>query len=497
MYHFKQTSSFTRRLILGLYVAVIFLLADFALTFSFQQRFMQGFLEVYDHQVASRHMAAILESLDSIDKTLDLIAMNAAPQDLSGILDEHLKNAESEFAKLKSFKDKIPDHASHLKTFKLSLGELREFSTSLAGSNQTNFAARENQIVLMKQTLLEAIESLSRLRILLRTHQDSLFKRLYADRNLPMLASLVLTLLLALIMTIIGYRLTRHFNKSLYNVIGLTERVAAGNIATHAKILKHDELGRITHVLNVMIRQLEMTMVSRDQWEEKNRELERSNRELEQFAFIASHDLQEPLRKIRSFTELLEEYLGEKLDDESKKYMTYVREGTERMRILIQDLLGYSRAGSHELTKIPVDMASVARRALDTLSEQIKQNDAQVHLGQLPKISVSPHLMEQVLQNLISNALKFRKEEKPVINIAAEKTDGQWIFSVTDNGIGIDSKYFDKVFEIFQRLHPQRAYKGTGIGLAISKKIVERHGGRIWVESEIGQGSSFKFTLPE
>ncbi|EGJ28458.1 MULTISPECIES: ATP-binding protein [Moorena] len=225
-------------------------------------------------------------------------------------------------------------------------------------------------------------------------------------------------------------------------------------------------------------------------------QLQNSNRELEQFAYVASHDLQEPLRKVKSFTELLvEEYQG-KLDGEADKYMAYIVDGVFRMQTLIKDLLAYSRLGRSELTFEPTDIAEVLEQVLENLSVTIKENHAVITHDPLPTIPANPQHMVELFQNLISNGIKFRSEATPEIHIEAQLQESQWLIGVRDNGIGIPSKYAERIFSIFQRLHGRSKYPGTGIGLAICQKIVQCHGGNIWVESESGVGSRFYFTLP-
>lgn len=227
-----------------------------------------------------------------------------------------------------------------------------------------------------------------------------------------------------------------------------------------------------------------------------NAELARSNTELEQFAYVASHDLREPLRKIKSYTELLAEDYQSQLDTKADKYMAYITDGAERMQALIADLLTYSRVGKGELTKEPVSLESVVNRILTDLSLAITENNARITFELLPTIDANFHQMVQLFQNLITNALKFRSVAPPEILIQAELKQGQWLFSVKDNGIGIKPQYLERIFVIFQRLHSRDKYPGTGIGLAICRKIVERHGGQIWVDSEERIGTTFYFTFP-
>jgi PAS domain S-box-containing protein len=234
--------------------------------------------------------------------------------------------------------------------------------------------------------------------------------------------------------------------------------------------------------------------------EEKLREsladLERSNKELEQFAYVASHDLQEPLRMVSSYTQLLERRCKDKLDADAKEFIAYAVDGANCMQRLIQDLLAYSRVSSMGRPLNPTDCNGVLGRVRSNLSVAIEENNAIVTHDELPIVMADETQLVQVLQNLIGNAIKFRGEEPLHIHVSAEKNKNEWIFSVGDNGEGIDPQYHDRIFVIFQRLHTKEEYPGTGIGLAICKRIVERHGGRIWVESKLGKGSTFYFTIP-
>ncbi len=225
-----------------------------------------------------------------------------------------------------------------------------------------------------------------------------------------------------------------------------------------------------------------------------NEELLRSNRELEQFAYVASHDLQEPLRMVSSFTQLLSHRYGDKLDSDAHEFIQYAVDGAVRMQALINDLLDYSRISIRNKKYSIVDMHLVLGQVIKNLSLNIKEKNALVVNDELPTIAADEGQMVQLIQNLIGNSLKFSKNA-PRIHILARELDDSYLFSVRDNGIGMDSRYLDKIFQIFQRLHPKEDYGGTGIGLAICKRIVEGHGGRIWVESRLGKGSTFYFTI--
>lgn len=224
-------------------------------------------------------------------------------------------------------------------------------------------------------------------------------------------------------------------------------------------------------------------------------DLSRSNRELEEFAYIASHDLQAPLRRITGFAQLLARRYKGKLDEEADDFIERITNSTGRMQNLIQDLLTYSRAGSRELEPVPVDVDALMKTVLADLDAPLKEARGRVTVERLPIVTADPQQLSRLLQNLVGNAIKFHGQEPPVIRVAALRAGDEWIFSVADNGIGIDPRHQSEVFKMFRRLHPAAAYPGTGIGLAIARKVVERHGGRIWVESEPGKGSTFYFTL--
>jgi PAS domain S-box-containing protein len=225
-------------------------------------------------------------------------------------------------------------------------------------------------------------------------------------------------------------------------------------------------------------------------------ELARSNADLEQFAYVASHDLQEPLRMVTAYTQLLAERYTGKLDENADKFIGYAQDGAMRMQVLIQDLLAFSRVGRKEDAIASVDCGAVMEEVKQSLSTAIEESGAVITCRELPKVEAVHTQMVQLFQNLIGNAIKFRGRQAPVISVQAEKKNGQWLFNVSDNGIGIAPEYAESIFVIFQRLHARAEYPGNGIGLAICKKIVERYGGRIWVESEPGAGSRFRFVLP-
>jgi light-regulated signal transduction histidine kinase (bacteriophytochrome) len=225
-------------------------------------------------------------------------------------------------------------------------------------------------------------------------------------------------------------------------------------------------------------------------------ELQRSNAELEQFAYVASHDLQEPLRKVTSFCQLLQRRYGGQLDEKADQYIEFAVDGAKRMQVLINDLLAFSRVGRSVQETGPVACDAALARAQANLSAQIDQAHAVIEAGPLPVVRGQLTLMTMVFQNLLGNALKFKGEQPPRIIITADRDGAFWSFSVTDNGIGIEPEYADRIFLIFQRLHDKAAYPGTGIGLAMCRKIIEYFGGRIWLDTDAAGGARFCFTLP-
>ena len=249
------------------------------------------------------------------------------------------------------------------------------------------------------------------------------------------------------------------------------------------------ELARYREGLEDLVRQ------RTDEVEAVAADLARSNKDLEQFAYVASHDLQEPLRIVAGYLQLLERRYKGKLDADADDFINFAVDGASRMQALINDLLSYSRVGTRGKAPAPVDLEAVLKRATGNLQAAIEESRTVITHDPLPTIIGDATQLLQLLQNLVSNAIKFRGESPPRIHVSARRDGGRWLLGVKDNGIGIDPQYKDRIFVIFQRLHTREKYPGTGIGLAVCKRIVERHGGTIWVESEVGKGSTFFFTL--
>ncbi|MBI1878171.1 MAG: response regulator [Chloroflexi bacterium] len=262
----------------------------------------------------------------------------------------------------------------------------------------------------------------------------------------------------------------------------LAVTLAAQVALTYENTLRYAEIQRHTAELEQLVN-------------ERTAELQRSNAELEQFAYVASHDLQEPLRMVSRYCQHLERRYKGQLDAKADKYIAYAVDGARRMQELINDLLDYSRVKTQGKAFEPTDCQQVFAQACANLRRTIQKSQAQVSCEPLPTVLADAAQLVSLFQNLIGNAIKYQCDASVQVHISAERQDGEWLFAVRDNGIGIKPEYFERIFLIFQRLHERGAYPGTGIGLAICQKIVEHHGGRIWVESELGEGSTFYFTL--
>jgi signal transduction histidine kinase len=263
-------------------------------------------------------------------------------------------------------------------------------------------------------------------------------------------------------------------------------RIAAGSEVEVPESDRRDEIGILARAFERMLLALRR----------RSDELQRSNADLEQFAYVASHDLQEPLRMVSSYTTLLKRRYGGKLGPDADEFIAFAVDGATRMQNMINDLLLYSRAGRTDTLVEPTDSQAAVERALANLQSAIADKGALVTVERLPVALANGSQLTRVFQNLIGNALKFCKAERPTVRVGAVPRGGDWEFSVADNGIGIEPQHRDRIFLIFQRLHRQSEYPGTGIGLAVCKRIIEREGGRIWFESSVGQGTTFFFTLP-
>lgn len=299
------------------------------------------------------------------------------------------------------------------------------------------------------------------------------------------LENLVLKILLCVAVTVeftgllLTFLVTRNISRELNEINKATTKITRGDLSARAVVLSKNEIGQVATEVNEMTEQLIQ-----------------SNKELAQVAYIASHDLQEPLRTISNFVALFQKKYGGQLDERADEYLAFIGEGTARMQMLVRDLLDYSMIGSDKKL-VQMDLNKEVEHVLKNMSLHIEENNATIHIAPLPVIT-GFFEVQYLFQNIISNAIKFRKESvDPVINIDAKDNGKEWLFSIHDNGIGIEKKYHDRIFTIFQKLHTSSEYAGTGIGLAHCKKIVEMHRGKIWILSEPEAGSTFHFTIPK
>ena len=317
---------------------------------------------------------------------------------------------------------------------------------------------------------------------------------------------------------LVSLLVARSITRPIVELTEIAKKISEGDLARRASVSSADEIGLLGRSFNRMAQSLVEANVGLEEkvkdrtaaleaevgermraeqaLAQKAEELTRSNVELERFASAASHDLQEPLRMIASYTQLLAKRYHGRLDADADEFIGYAVEGATRMQRLVNDLLAYARVGTRGKPFEPTDCSAVLARVTSDLRMTIEEVGAAVTSDPLPTVAADPSQLGLVFQNLVGNAIKFRGEAPPRVQVSAQRNGGEWLFSVRDNGIGIDPQYFDRLFQIFQRLHGRGEYPGTGIGLAICKKVVERHGGRIWIESAPGKGSTFLFTIP-
>lgn len=336
-----------------------------------------------------------------------------------------------------------------------------------------------------------------------RTNADNELATIKSWRN-AVLIGIVLAVAIAAILSALVIRTT--VTRPLNALATACRRITQGDFSNQIVPQGPRDIRAIAADVEDMrqriVEELEAATEARSQLADQALELQRSNAELEQFAYVASHDLQEPLRKVASFCQLIEKRYGDKLDERGTEYIAFAVDGAKRMQILINDLLTFSRVGRLNPTSADVDLGATLDDAIDNLDTAIAESGAEViREGEpLPRIVGDPTLLTMVWQNLIGNAVKFRRDGvAPRIVVHCEQSDesgGPWMLTVTDNGIGIPEEFSDKVFVIFQRLHGRDVYTGTGIGLALCKKIIEHHGGTIWIDNSFSEGTRFRFTIP-
>jgi hypothetical protein len=302
---------------------------------------------------------------------------------------------------------------------------------------------------------------------------------------------------------LLAITVSRSIQRGLRELLLSSQAVTRGNFRRRAVAFSRDEIGTLANNFNSMAEELERLEIENREVnnslerkvKQRTSEFESKNKELEQFAYVASHDLQEPLRTISGFVELLQKEYRDRLDGNGSKYLEYLSQGSDRMKTLIKDLLDYSRIGREKEAGL-VDSRELLSEVLADLDKSIRDSDARIRSSDLPELRAYPTELKLLLQNLITNAIKFKHpDRKPEIFIEAKPEINCWRFMVSDNGIGIEAQFLERIFIIFQRLHSRTKYDGSGIGLAHGKKIAELHGGIIWAESRPGEGSQFFFTI--
>ena len=326
--------------------------------------------------------------------------------------------------------------------------------------------------------------------------QDEVYKPLYELENTLFILSLFTSLVIILFSVYIGDLIT----KPILYVTSVAMKISKGDLKEGVKINSNDEIGMMANAINEMTENLikvnEDLIVNNESLEKEIIERRKVETELEKFAYVSNHDLQEPLRTITSYTQLLERRYKDKLDDKAIEYINSIVAASKRMKNLIEDLLTYSKINHEYQDFKSVDLNNIVSHVIDSLGTSINENNVVINYKKLPVIKANYLLMIQLFQNIICNAIKYKNNNNSIIDISVEQLESMWLFSISDNGIGIESKYIDKIFVVFQRLHTRDKYEGTGIGLTICKKIVDIHKGKIWIKSELGIGSTFFFTIP-
>jgi signal transduction histidine kinase len=309
---------------------------------------------------------------------------------------------------------------------------------------------------------------------------------------------LIVTLLFSLFVIMVILFFVQSITGPIAQLAAVAKRIATGDTAQRALVLSHDEIGSLATTFNHMIEQLQEARGNLEQKvAERTQQLETTNKELESFSYSVSHDLRAPLRAIDGFSRILAEDYAAKIDAEGQHLLSTIIASTRQMGTLIDDLLAFSRLGRQEVKKQPVDMKKLAQEVFDELKAVNPDRSIKFVLGDLPQVPADAGLVRQIWVNLFSNALKFTRHKQPaIIEAGAKVGPHEVIYYVRDNGAGFDMSFVDKLFGVFQRLHDQKDFEGTGVGLAIIKRIVTRHGGRVWAEGKVGEGATLSFTLP-
>ena len=412
------------------------------------------------------------------------------------------------------------DHARELAAMSAGPRQYDSTQQALALLRKWRETAAEPEIAARRNSLEDAVNLVGdgtgkRLLDEVRTHlnlmrdrennrlQSAVASSTQALRTVRLLTLLGL-ILGALLFVVTAIRAARRVTAALTDLTAGTREIAAGQYGARlprSHIREIDDLSGQVHEMARAVQEREQALAaSAHRLELTNEQLQRSNRELEQFAYVASHDLQEPLRTIGSYTELLARRYQGQLDARADQYIAFTISATERLKTLIQDLLAFSRVrqGQGQRTFAPVDTQATVQHVLEDLAVQIGETGAQVSAAELPTVRANAELLRHVFQNLIGNALKFHAPGRPPrVTVSATREPGRTAFHVQDNGIGIEPQYFERIFGVFQRLHGVGEYSGSGIGLAVTRSAVEQHGGELWLDSVPGAGTTFHFSLPD
>ncbi len=428
------------------------------------------------------------ESEEEFKRSGELIKKSFAAGDrlLSGsstfITDRRIKAEHEKLRKMLLYALRVYlDYEEH---GKIILELLAQNSTREANIETLSITGKAEELQISLDNFAEAIEIITR----------NSTERAMKDQELARRWVVLILVISVFVGLLLAYFITRSITVPLGEAVSIAERVAKGDKDIDIAISHEGEVGQLLVALKNM---LEAVNDSEKQLKIRAEELANSNAELEQFAYVASHDLQEPLRMVASFTQLLQKRYQGQLDKDADEFIGFAVDGVRRMKQLINDLLQYSRVGRDNEQYKEIDLSLVLQDALSNLQALIEESRAQIVYNDLPCVYCMPSQISRVFQNLISNAIKFQDNNIPEIEINVIEETTFWKVSIKDNGIGLDFHFSERIFNIFQRLHAMDEYSGTGIGLAICKKIIERHDGVIWVESNLGIGATFFFTLPK
>lgn len=492
------------KLILAFSILILTLVAEIILNQVISNRATQTYETI---QSRINPVINVLNQYKAVNKELSLLTSNRINGDnktsnyneLRGIVEVELTYIQTELILLK---ENLPEKSENIPLMESLISDTKKLISSATVFNNLLTHKKEFEAN-YEQARSIYVDEISRLNTAIDININYLnlnYKRVFdaynseLSNNLKSVSKIILItgilgIVLAIIITI---QITYSISDPIYKLKKAALKMSKGNLNERIFIKGNNELADLGNSFNNMSAALKKSFNEQEMQIEKIKSV---NKELEQFVYVASHDLQEPLRTMTSYINLISEIYIEQLDGNALKYMNHVEDASLRMKNLIKDLLDYSKIGKEKEVK-NVDLNKITTEILLDFELIIKDNNATVKVAELPMIKGLEIELKQLFQNLISNGLKFKKADTaPLIEVTVEDQDDYWLFSVRDNGIGMEQKFFDRVFVIFQRLHNRNDYEGTGIGLSVCKKIVDMHKGEIWIESEVDQGSTFYFTI--